>query len=348
MTTNVVVATFHGVVLGCDSLSSVVERAYFPFRTADALARDADGNPMFDAKGRPLIAFSDENFVPTPTNVMGGVQKMFVLFEAGERDDVQCSIAAITSGLGALNGMVIAEVANKFRRTTRSSGKVYNKAEEVVSDFLSYVRPLWEQQTGFADIDEAMRPMLNDLQFLITGYGPDDEYTKVFRVSVLHESMTEEFADPPHCNVAWAGQSSAISSLMLGTSPAARWGVGRAVIAAFDTHRQSIVAEVVDQLRKQGVEVPEPFEAEIKAQVPGDLPWGEGAPEMDLANLPVQSAVDLVSTLVNAESAIQKFSMGIPTVGGRTRIGLMRRGTPFAFLNEPEIIHHHVGYNHDA
>jgi hypothetical protein len=200
----------------------------------------------------------------------------------------------------------------------------------------------------FAATDEAMRPMLNDLQFLISGYGREDEYTKVFRVSILNESMAEEFADPPHCNAAWAGQSSAISSLMLGISPSARWGVGRAVISAFDTHRQSIVKEVIDQLRQQGVHVPEPFEAEINAQVPGDLPWGEGAPEMDLGNLPVQSAVDLVSTLVNAESAIQKFGMGIATVGGRTRIGLMRRGMPFAFLNEPEIIHHHVGYNHDA
>lgn len=348
MTTNVVVATFHGVVLGCDSLSSIVERAYFPFRTPDALARDADGNPMFDAQGRPLLVFSDANFVVTPTNVMGGVQKMFVLFEAGENDDIQCSVAGITSGLGTLNGVVIAEIANKFRRTARSSGKAYKKAEEVVSDFLTYVRPLWEQQTDFAATDEAMRPMLNDLQFLISGYGPEDDYTKVFRVSVLDESMLEEFADPPHCSAAWAGQSNAISSLMLGISPGARWGVGRAVIAAFDTHRQSIVAEVIDQLRKQGVQVPEPFEAEIQAQVPGDLPWGEGAPTMDLANLPVQSAVDLVSTLVNAESAIQKFAMGIPTVGGRTRIGLMRRGMPFAFLNEPEIIHHHVGYNHDA
>lgn len=348
MTTNVVVATYHGVVLGCDSLSSIVERAYFPFRTPDALARDADGNPMFDAQGRPLLVYSDANFVLTPTNIMGGVQKMFVLFESGEQDDIECSVAAITSGLGTLNGVVIAELAAKFRRSAKGGNKAYQTAAEVVQDFVAFVRPLWEQQTGFVAVDEAMRPMLDDLQFLACGYGPGDEYTKVFRISVSEESMPELFFKAPHCSAAWAGQSNAISSLINGVSPDTRWILGRSVVSALDTQRQSIVAEVLEQLRQQGVEIPEPFEAQINAQVPGDLPWLEGAPAMDWANLPVQSAVDLVSTLVNAESAIQKFAMGIPTVGGRTRIGLMRRGMPFAFLNEPEITHHHVGYNHDA
>jgi hypothetical protein len=348
MTTNVVVATYHGVVLGCDSLSSIVERAYFPFRTPDALARDADGNPMYDAQGRPLLVYSEANFVITPTNIMGGVQKMFVLFESGEQDDIDCSVAAITSGLGTLNGVVIAEIATRFRRNAKGFGRNYDTAEEVVRDFVSFVRPLWEQQTRFREADEAIRPMLDDLQFLVCGYGPDDEYTKVFRVSISEESMPEEFPTFPHCSAAWAGQSNAISSLVNGISHESIWTLRQALVSTLEDQRQSIVAEVVEQLKQQGVAIPEPFEAQIYAKVAGDLPWSSGAPAMDWANLPVQSAVDLVSTLVNAESAIQKFAMGIPTVGGRTRIGLMRRGMPFAFLNEPEIIHHHVGYNHDA
>lgn len=348
MTTNVVVATYHGVVLGCDSLSSAVERAYFPFRTPDALARDADGNVMFDGSGRPLLVYSEENFVLTPTNVMGGVQKMFVLFEAGAEDDIECSVAATTSGLGTLNGVVIAEIAAKFRRHAKASGKSYETALEVIEDFVTYVRPLWELAVGFSEVDEPMRPFFSDLQFLVSGFGPKDDYTKVFRVSIANEFMFEQFPGSPHCGASWAGQADAIASLVNGISPNAEGALSREVTAALELQREAVVLEVLDRLRQQGVDIPEPFEAQITTETPTELPWLRGAPPMDWANLPVQSAVDLVSTLVNAESAIQKFAIGIPTVGGRTRIGLMRRGMRFAFLNEPEIIHHHVGYNHDA
>lgn len=347
MTVNVVVATYHGVVLGCDSLSSIVERAYFPFRVPDALARDEHGNLMRDSKGRLLLAYSDENLQETPTNIMGGVQKMFLLCE-DDANDVDCSVAATTSGLGTLNGIVIAELAERFRRKATQLCADRSRVENVVNAFVDYLRPQWEQQVGYDAADAATREYLPDLQFLVSGYGADDEYIKVFRVSVSRREIKEEFSDAPHCSAAWAGQSNAISSLINGVHPSTRWAVGRTIAEALKSQRESVVRSVLEQLRAQGVEIPEPFEATIEEQFPGNLPWTEGGPQIDWANLPVQSAVDLASTLVNAESAIQKFAMGIPMVGGRTRIGLMRRGLPFAFLNEPQIVHEHVGYNHDA
>lgn len=348
MTTNVVVATYHGVVLGCDSLSSIVERAYFPFRNDNAFARDVDGNLMLDAEGRPLLVYSEQQIISTPTNVMGGVRKMFLLYETSNPDDVVCSVAATTSGLGTLNGVVIAEVADRFRRLVRTERREYQSADEVVADFCAFVRPLWELQVGYQNVSDEMRPYLDDLQFLVSGYGPNDDYIKVFRISISKGSQPEIFTEPPHCSAAWAGQANAIASLVNGFNPGTNWAVNRAMSDALRRQRETVIASVLDRLRTQGVEIPDPFEAEIDAEIPGELPWFDGAPNIDWANLPVQSAVDLASTLVNAETAIQKFAMGIATVGGRTRIGLMRRGMPFASLNEPEIIHHHVGYNHDA
>lgn len=301
---------------------------------------------MFDAEGRLLLAFSEHNFVMTPTNVMGGVRKMFLLCEDQDPDNVERSVAATTSGLGTLNGVVIAELADRFRRKSR--GHAYTTAAEVLGDFVAYIRPLWETQVKYAEVNDAMRHSLDDLQFLASGYGPDDEYIKVFRISIANETVTEEFAEFPHCSAAWAGQANAISSLINGFNPSTRWSVNRAVVEALKTQRETLIASVLEQLKQQGVAIPDPFEAQIDAEEPGDMPWWDGAPSIDWSNLPVQSAVDLASTLVNAESAIQKFAAGIATVGGRTRIGLMRRGVPFEFLNEPEVVHHHVGYNHDA
>lgn len=348
MTTNVVVATYHGVVLGCDSLSSIVERAYFPFRTPDVLARDENGEPLVDRHGRLLLAYDESKLQATPTNIMGGVQKMFLFYEDVDPDNVEVSVAATTSGLGTLNGVVIAELADRFRRRARASAKIYRSAQEVVRDFLDFIRPLWETEVGFDPEDPQALTLHDDLQFLVAGYGPDDEHIPVIRVSVAQNAMVELFDTFPHCSAAWAGQANSIASLLLGFSASTRWGVERAVTDSLATHRESVVGSVLTQLRDQGVTIPEPFEATIDELVPTEIPWGVGGPQFDWPNMPVQSAVDMVSTLVNAESAMQKFAMGIPTVGGRTRIGLMRRGMPFAFLNEPEIVHQHVGYNHDA
>ena len=181
MTVNVIVATYHGVVLGCDSLSSIVERAYFPFRTPDALARDEQGNLMYDRQGRLLLAFSDENLQETPTNIMGGVQKMFLLYEDNDSNNIECSVAATTSGLGTLNGIVIAELAQKFRRKVPSICAERPSVDVIVNAFIDFLRPYWEQQVNYHQTNEAARGFLPDLQFLVSGYGPDDEYIKVFR-----------------------------------------------------------------------------------------------------------------------------------------------------------------------
>ncbi len=347
MTINVVVSTYHGVVLGCDSLSSVVERAYFPFRRNASPARDVDGNVIRDGEGNLVIPYREDQLVNTATNIMGGVQKMFLLHESHDPDNIDCSVAAMTSGLGALNGVVIAELGQRFRKRCGQRDVDYRTAEAVVTDFLAFVRPHWEAQVDFVGASEESRQWLSDLNFLIAGYGPDDDYIKVFRVSVSRQSVIETFPDAPHCSAAWAGQSDSVASLINGQSPMTIRQVSKSIVEALSAQRASIIESVLQQLRAQGVPVPEPFEAEIEELIPPALPWNAGGPDIDWGNLPVQSAVDLVSTLVNAESGIQKFAMGIPGVGGRTRIGLMRRGLPFSSLNEPDIIHSNIGYNHD-
>jgi hypothetical protein len=253
----------------------------------------------------------------------------------------------MTSGLGTLNGVVIAELAHRFRRRCALGAIAHRTALSVVQEFVEFVRPLWETQVDFEGTEEEARQWLDDLNFLIAGYGPDDDYAKVFRVSISQQSIVETFPVAPHCSAAWAGQSNSVASLVNGQSPIVMRQVSKAIVEAQNAQRQSIVESVLQQLRAQGVEIPDPFEAEVQETIPPALPWNAGGPQIDWANLPVQSAVDLVSTLVNAESGMQKFSMGIPMVGGRTRIGLLRRGVPFLFINEPDIVHSHVGYNHD-
>lgn len=347
MTINVVVATYHAVVLGCDSLSSVVERAYFPFRRDAAPARDAEGNFIRDTDGNLTLPLRADQLVNAATNIVGGVQKMFLLHERHEAASVECSVAALTSGLATLNGIVIAELGQRFKRRCGARRHPFTTAGEVAAEFLAFVRPLWEEQVGFAAADAESRAQLAELDFMVAGYGPDDEYIKVFRVSVSQQTVVESFPDSDHCNAAWAGQSEAVASLLNGQSRSMMCNVNNWTGDAFDSMRASIVMSVLDQLEQLGVALPESIKLKLPMSMRPNASWEASGPTIDWANLPVQSAVDLVSMLVNAESGIQRFSAGIPGVGGRTRIGILRRGHAFLALNEPEIVHSHVGYNND-
>lgn len=345
LTINVIVATYHAVVLGCDSLSSIVERAFFPFRSGSSFALDAGGNPILDADGNLTFPFSTAGLEYVPTNIMGGVQKMFLLHESQDKSDVQCSVAAATSGLAIVTGVSVAGHADRFRRTHRGE---FKSAREVVEAFIKYMRPLWEQQVNYANVDEKLRTQLSDLNFMVAGYGPGDDYTKVFRVSIRDGACDEEFADPPHCSAAWAGQAASVARLINGIDPVNRWQVNRAVAETMVAQRQAITEAIVKALEARGLEVPPDIEIDVEEAVPPTLPWSEGTTPIDWPNLPTQYAVDLVSLLVNAESGLQRFSKVIPGVGGRTRIGLLRRGEPFEMLNEPAVVHSHLGYSSDA
>lgn len=110
MTINIAIATYDAIVFGCDSLSSIVEQAVLPFRHGqDGFARDAQGNELIDAFGNRVVSVA--NVQPFVTNVFGGAQKMFLLYE-----DDDTSVAAVTAGMATLSGVTIASVAARFRK----------------------------------------------------------------------------------------------------------------------------------------------------------------------------------------------------------------------------------------
>ena len=175
MTINIAIATYDAIVLGCDSLSSIVEQAVLPFRYGqDGFARDAQGNELIDAFGNRVVSVSQVQ--PFVTNVFGGAQKMFLLYE-----DDDTSVAAVTAGMATLSGVTIASVAARFRKKNAAGSIGYSSVFEVASAFMAYARQEWERQLDYANAPEEQRPYFPDVQFIAGGYGRDDETSKVFR-----------------------------------------------------------------------------------------------------------------------------------------------------------------------
>lgn len=341
LTINVAIATYDAIVLGCDSLSSVVERAIFPFRENSAFALDANGNQIRDADGNLVVALRQDQLAYTATSVMGGVRKMFVLYEDAN-GQCDCSVAAVTSGMATIDGVTIAEHANRYRLALMRDKVRFGTVEEAAAHFLAHVRVLWENEyvrLGYTHPSQAA------LHFLVAGYCGEDARFKIFRISVEENQSKDQLAHEPFTGAAWDGQSNFAARLLMGVDPNLQDQVNRGIVDALRAQRESLLKSFTEAIAAAGIA---DLELELNETLPAAPPWSSAIAPIDWGNMPVQTAVELVSALVNTESGMQKFVQGIPVVGGRTRIGLLRRNTPFAMLNEPALTHAHTGYQTDA
>ncbi|MCE0733502.1 hypothetical protein LWH48_12010 [Halomonas sp. G15] len=302
MTINVALSTSEAIVLGCDSLSSVTQPVVHSH--PDNIAYK-DGEMLLDDEGAPC--FTAKAITHNVVNVFGGVRKMFCIYESGD-----FHVAGVTAGLAILEGMTIAEHANKFRRENRHSQELQS-VDAVAAVFLEYIREKWEITVGYKPSDEhdQFSAPYPPLEFLVAGFEPSGE-GRVYRLDVSNDSMALQHDGSE--GIAWAGQANYVQRLIMG----------------FD-------ATLGASLIQEGG-VSEDYLARLRRQVGTNI---------DFANLPTQYAIDFVEMLVNTQSGMQRFEPGIATVGGRTHIGVLRRGERFTMLNEPELVHKHTGFNHD-
>ncbi len=339
MTINIAIATYDAIVLGCDSLSSQVEQAILPFRDGGGFARDADGNELIDATGHKVVSAS--HLQPYVTNVFGGAQKMFCLYQ-----DDDTTVAAVTAGMATLCGVTIAGIANRFRKKNLADGYQFTSVKNVGDAFLSYVRQEWELQVDYENAAEELRPYFPDVLFIIGGYGTEDATSKVFKVSVRELTIEEQFTWKTRSGACFSGQSDFVERLLVGVDQRVISDVDGTVGHLATTHGHAVAAALVEQLRSAGVEIPEELALELP-EFTFTLPWFDNVALIDFGNLPTQYAVDFAELLVNLQSGMQRFAEGVATVGGRTHIGVLKRGEKFVMLNEPKLAHNHTGYSHD-
>lgn len=339
LTINIAVATRDAIILGCDSLSSVVETAAFPLRNGMGFAKDANGNEIIDADGNRLIPVGEVRSVVT--NVYGGVSKMFLLYEKNG-----FSVAAVTAGKATLGGLTIAELAKRFCIRNKDDQQVFLTVEQVANEFLRYIRENWERDVDFANTDPSLHRFLPPLQFIVAGHCPDDHIGRVYKLDVHANMCFDTFPDGDHCGASWAGQSDFVERLLLGVDHGVKHSVQEQFGKSVKEATTQVLTAMVESLTKSGVNIPEGFEMDFPG-LPSSPSWEAAQADIQFQDLSTQYAIDFVELLVNTQSGMQRFGSGIPTVGGRTHIGVLRRGESFKMLNEPELTHNHTGYSHD-
>jgi len=332
MTINVAVVTSEAVILGCDSFSSYVEPVIKINNTV--YAKDAAGNEILDADGNKVIAVNPANVSHMARAVVGGASKMFVVYERHG-----LSVAAVTAGLAMIDGVTIAGVVAQIRSEIETDQAFSpTTVAEVVDRFTNQINARWH--AGLAKLPPHIQPHIETVKFLVAGR-VNHETPCVYDVDGKAGTYTAPLPANDPYGVTWGGMADTAERLLLGYDNQfanhALQELGKAQALILQDYAQKLVAA--------GGTIPQNFTYAMGHFAP-QINFGKSAPEINYRNLPVQYAVELASLLVNVQSGIMRFSMGIPTVGGRTHVGVLERGRRFKLLNEPTLKHDHVGYAH--
>src|SRR5262249_11409660 len=151
------------------------------------------------------------------------VTKMFRL--CGDTNPV----AAVTSGLAALNGQKISGIAQKFCESQGDDGQ-FTTVSAVVNAFVEYIGD--EYDKAHQNVDDMFR---SDLDFLIGGFGRQDAFPSVYRVNLKRprDQRISPLYGPgqgfsERSGLAWAGQADGVERLLFGVDSLLRQSVDQA------------------------------------------------------------------------------------------------------------------------
>jgi hypothetical protein len=221
---------------------------------------------------------------------------------------------------------------------------VLSTVKDVAQEFLTFMREQYNSHYGGSKVPEEYR---DGPLFLVGGYDREDHLPSLYRVNV-QENVFHQAYPAGRFGLAWEGQSEAVERLIRGYDSVLRESIETLIAEALKSARKTMGDAAVSMLQQilhhSGISLPPETHAELSAAPAITIPWGRYRCEIAYGNLPLQDAVDLAAFLVGLQSGTSKFCMGIPTVGGRTHVGVVTRHEGFRMLAEPELRHTHIGF----
>jgi hypothetical protein len=340
MTINIGLVTSDALVLGCDSIASTTQYYVDPFKIG--WQTDASGKVIQDADGRLTLKVAFDDFEQLVSNAWGGVTKMFQI------TDSPSPMVAVTAGLAKLRDRSIASYGAEFLALQKGRPKKQKVVDckEICDEFLKFVRKSYTSHYKSSTLPPQFR---EGPEFLVGGFGRDDEFPSLYRLSVQNNDVQEQFA-PGNSGIAWNGQSDAVERFIRGYDSNLRSEVEQAISAELKKHSDQVkqyVADTVNNLLDTlGQKLPEGISIQLPELAGIPIDWQRYRVGLDYTNLPIQEAVNFVSFLVNLQAGKGRFARGVATVGGRTHIGVVTK-EGFKPLNEPELAHRYTGFGDD-
>ncbi len=302
--------------------------------------RDKKGKAIQDADGRYLMPIDTSDIEPMVNTLMSGVTKMFVIYSSPP-------VIAMTAGAAKLNDQTMSALAEEFREQQEKAKRRLVNVEAVAKSFLRFIRQQFNRHYRGSTFPAAFR---EGPEFLVGGYGRDDAFPSLYRLVASKNSIKAEFG-PGKSGVSWNGQAESVERMIRGYDSGLRTLVEKQIEDMFERHHgqmsEALVRILDEVMERTEAELPEDVDTSLPTQARGELPWDAMTLSIDYSNMPLQNAIDFVSWLVLTQSGRAKFARGLPTVGGRTHIGVVTKTDGFRLLGEPDLEHRYTGFAHD-
>jgi len=336
MTVNIGLVTNEALVLGCDSIASVISHYINPFQME--LQKTRGGKPKLDKDGKLTLKFSLSDVEEIVTDAWGGVTKMFEIHR------MPTPVVAVTAGLAKLRDRPISGFAEEFCETCKDREPALVTVKQVADEFLSFMKGHYDGHYAKSPLPAQFR---EGPEFLVGGFGKDDNFPSLFRVIVKESKIRPEFVNGKS-GVSWNGQADAVERFIRGYDGPLRHDIEERVLEELQKYHSTMTArsaEIINHVLKElKAKMPNGVDINLSAPSKIALPWSNYRTSIAYGNLPLQEAVNSVSFLVNLQSGKARFARGVATVGGRVHIGYVTKSKGFQLLNEPELVHRYTGF----
>lgn len=338
MTINIVLVTNEALIMGCDSIASSTTPAINPFE-AD-IHKDADGKPIKDADGNFLLVFKPEEITTQVTTLLSGVTKGFKIYEKPD-------VVALTAGLAQMNSRSMQTISEEFFEKQKTRKQKLVNVEAIAKAYLRFLRAEYLRHYKKSPLPKEIR---SGPELLVGGFSKHEIFPSIYRVKVKENTCERDFK-LGEFGLCWNGQADSVERFIRGYDSILKPQIESAVSSLFDRHHERMrdkLVEIVNEiLTKLGANMPDGVEMKLPSRGSAKLPWDGAKLAFDYGNMPLQNAIDFVAWLVLMQSGRAKFASGLPTVGGRTHICIIRKSVGAVFLGEQELENRYTGFAHD-
>ena len=338
MTINIGLVTSDALILGCDSVASTSDYYLDPFKIG--FERGPDNKPIVDGDGKFTVKFKFDALDRIVIDAWGGVTKMSQIHPSPS------PMVAVTAGLAKLKDRPMASLASEFFAVQQKASRLVD-CRAICDRFLKFMRKKYNEHYK----DDELPPQLREgPEFLVGGFGRDDDFPSLYRVVVKQNQVHQHFAKG-ESGVAWNGQSDAVERFVRGFDSNIKTEVEKKLSDELKGHsekmKEYVAATVNKILDKLGQKLPDGFTIDVPDSPSVQVEWERYKADIGYPNLPLQEGINLVAFLCNLQTGRGRFTRGVATVGGRTHIGVITKEEGFKLLNEPSLAHRYTGFGDD-
>lgn len=320
MTINIMLHCRDGIVLGCDSLGSMIRPMLIPGSGAPIINRQT-GQPLLHPETNdPIIDVKTMKQTNVVVNTLGYENKLIPIKDY--------PVAMLTSGIGMLGKRSIEDLIGEFSFGLPEYEKVKSdfKVINLIKKLQIYIQKLYSE--NFKSLPKMQTGP--HLKLLIGGYSINGNFGEIYRLNCPKNELKRfNNLDNPYC-MTTAGQDDVVERFVNGMEERTLKNIINGILSKVNSMlkkmEQHTRVHIFNELRRQKIK----FNKKSISPTPV-LRIEEKFPlALSVYNIPfglfsIQNAVDFVTFLINITYGRQRFVMGIPTVGGDVKMAFISK-----------------------